>query len=122
MTKFIMKLLTGIALTGLVFATPVLADEAKTCPRGAFVDVQDELKAGGVKIDILSAEETAAIVAKKGPPPGIAEGETPKFVILSKDGMGQFIVLDKDGCIVLVQPPRPAPVELIEKFIGRISA
>lgn len=66
----------------------------------------------------LSAEETMAIVSRKGPPPV----EPPYTFGIAQDEAGEtgvFIIYNND-CVKFITPP--LPLDQINRFVGRVEA
>lgn len=101
MTKFLKKFLTGLALSGIVFATPVLAGECEV-PKAKF---EEQIKAiEGVTVRPLTKEEVKTLLDKKGPPPNAQGSEGLEFDLVVKGEIAAVNVFQNDCFINKIGP------------------
>lgn len=106
-----------LGLTGaLLLFTPAMAQERTDCKATMTQLVESLTGVADGNVTEISPEEQSAIIEKKGPPP-----VTPPFTfaLAVGAGSGMLVIHDKE-CIM--QVVGPAPLEVVNKFLGRLQA
>jgi len=114
MTNFMKKLMMAVTGAMLVF-TPAMAADRTDCVGELTTLTENVGKAGGT-VKPLDPGEISAVIAKRGPPP-VAEPYTFSLAEVGENGM----VAIHDGECVL-GAVGPAPMELINGFLGKVGA
>lgn len=119
MTKFLQRLFTGVALAGLVFVTPVLAQE---CEYGTQVELNTQVARAaetGAVVKTLTDTEVAEVLEKVGRPPNAAD--SPGIGITRVDHEGwAALFFTQNGCFI--DRIGPVPVDMLNLKLGITSA
>ena len=121
MTNFIKRLITGLALAGLVFVTPVLANECG--PLGSYEDLQKNAKDyedQGVKLVTVTESQMKKFIENAGEPPNVDTARPfEAYLLTAPSGLAMLMVV-QDGCVKI--NAGPAALETFQKKMGLLDA